>query len=170
MTNLGVEREKRWSFSVSVGIMLANYSGYGPYDRQLILVRKRDSGLWTPIAGGVKQGETSIDALWRELYEETGLTQALVALEGSQPIILENPQQTRTSTGFVYDATMKTPIDSKGFFHDSEEIELVKPHTLQELAELVNNPQKIFKPEYNLSVISEWQKRCWSRKYAFDNY
>lgn len=40
---------------------------------KLLLERRRDSNLWGLIGGGVKKQETSLQAIVREVYEESGL-------------------------------------------------------------------------------------------------
>ena len=58
---MGGERKERWPTSVSVAILLQNGSKkFGPvgnFDHGLVLVHKRDSGLWGPPAGGLEAGE-----------------------------------------------------------------------------------------------------------------
>ena len=40
---------------------------------KLLLERRRDSDTWGLIGGGVKKGETELQAIAREVYEELGL-------------------------------------------------------------------------------------------------
>ena len=43
------------------------------WDGKLLLERRRDSGTWGLIGGGVKHSETALQAICREVYEELGL-------------------------------------------------------------------------------------------------
>lgn len=43
------------------------------WDRKLLLERRRDSGTWGLVGGGVKKWETELQAIAREIYEELGL-------------------------------------------------------------------------------------------------
>ncbi len=43
------------------------------WDDKLLLERRRDSGTWGLVGGGVKRKETEIQAISREIYEELGL-------------------------------------------------------------------------------------------------
>jgi putative (di)nucleoside polyphosphate hydrolase len=61
-----------------VGIMLANTRGH-------IFVGQRkdnDQDAWQMPQGGVDPGETTLNAAIRELWEETGVVEKLVTLEG----------------------------------------------------------------------------------------
>lgn len=61
-----------------VGIMLANTRGHVFVGQRL----DRDSAAWQMPQGGVDAGEKCLDAALRELWEETGVTEKLVSLEG----------------------------------------------------------------------------------------
>lgn len=43
------------------------------WDGKLLLERRRDSGTWGLVGGGVKKRETELEAIAREIYEELGL-------------------------------------------------------------------------------------------------
>ncbi len=61
-----------------VGIMLTNPRG------QIFVGQRndRDTDAWQMPQGGVDAGEKTLDAAYRELWEETGVTKNLVTLEG----------------------------------------------------------------------------------------
>lgn len=64
-------------FRANVGIIIANDEG-----RVFWGQRVQQSGSWQFPQGGIDQGESPEDALYRELYEEVGLTDAEVKLLG----------------------------------------------------------------------------------------
>ena len=43
-------------------------------NNQILLIKRRDNGLWAAPAGGLELGESVYDCLVREVREETGLT------------------------------------------------------------------------------------------------
>ncbi len=64
-------------FRANVGIIIANGSGQVFWGQR---VQQSDS--WQFPQGGIDEGESALDALYRELYEEVGLEQADVNLVG----------------------------------------------------------------------------------------
>lgn len=54
-------------FRANVGIILANTQG------QVLLAKRIGENNWQFPQGGIDKGETPIDAMYRELYEEVGL-------------------------------------------------------------------------------------------------
>lgn len=60
-----------------VGIMLANTRGHVFVGQRI----DRDTGAWQMPQGGVDAGEKTLDAAYRELWEETGVSDRLVTLE-----------------------------------------------------------------------------------------
>lgn len=63
-------------FRANVGIILANTQG------QVLLAKRIESDSWQFPQGGINRGETPIDAMYRELYEEVGLLSQHVQLLG----------------------------------------------------------------------------------------
>lgn len=63
-------------FRANVGIILANTQG------QVLLAKRIESDSWQFPQGGINRGETPIDAMYRELYEEVGLLPQHVQLLG----------------------------------------------------------------------------------------
>jgi len=61
-----------------VGIMLTNPRGHIFVGQR----NDRDTDAWQMPQGGVDKGENTLDAAYRELWEETGVTKNLVTLEG----------------------------------------------------------------------------------------
>ncbi len=63
-------------FRANVGIILANTQG------QVLLAKRIESDSWQFPQGGINRGETPLDAMYRELYEEVGLLPQHVQLLG----------------------------------------------------------------------------------------
>ena len=56
-------------------------------DRSILAFERADApGSWQLPQGGIEPAEDPIDAVWRELKEETGLTAADVNLVGEHPV------------------------------------------------------------------------------------
>ena len=64
-------------FRANVGIIIANGSGQVFWGQR---IKKNDS--WQFPQGGIDSGESPIDAMYRELYEEVGLAESDVSLVG----------------------------------------------------------------------------------------
>lgn len=163
-------KKERWPSTVSVAILLSNLPAeevQNPY-KELVLVRKRDTGQWGPIAGGILEGEHLEDTTWRELGEETNLGKEEVDIDFRFPELLLIPSGEKTSLGIVVEARVKTKIPSEGYEPDSPETDLIKPFAIDELLQLRRKQEEIFKPGYNLKVIDEWLWRYLSLKYAFE--
>lgn len=71
-------------FRPCVGIMLANTRGHIFVGQR----NDRDTDAWQMPQGGVDAGEKTLDAAYRELWEETGVTEKLVTLEGEAPELI----------------------------------------------------------------------------------
>ncbi|HET6685875.1 MAG TPA: RNA pyrophosphohydrolase [Jiangellaceae bacterium] len=68
------------TFRAGVGIVV-----FGPQGRVLALERSAIPGAWQLPQGGIEGDEALIDAVWRELREETGLTAADVEVVAEMP-------------------------------------------------------------------------------------
>lgn len=142
-------KKERWPTTTSVALIIRNR------DRSLLLVRKKDSGQWGLPAGGLLGEERLEEAARRELMEETGLGPDDVTNFGC-PRVLDIPGETKTSVGLVYVVSMKEPLPREGVVPDSDETELVRPFTNDELAELLRTPERIYKPGFNIPAINYW--------------
>ena len=65
-----------FGFRANVGIVLINHEGYA------LLARRIGMPAWQFPQGGVQEGESPIDAMYRELDEELGLDKTQVKLLG----------------------------------------------------------------------------------------
>lgn len=65
----------------------------GPRGPQVLLVKRADTGAWTPVCGIIEPGERPDEAILREIREETGVTAEIVRLvrvNVAAPIIYPN--------------------------------------------------------------------------------
>ena len=65
-----------FGFRANVGIVLINHAG------QALLARRTGMSAWQFPQGGIQEGESPIEAMYRELNEELGLGEAQVKLLG----------------------------------------------------------------------------------------
>lgn len=163
-------KRERLPSTVSVALLLSNNpenTGVVGFFRELILVRKRDSGKWGLIAGGILEGEDTRVAALRELTEETNLGGESVEIKFRSREIKLLPGKEKTSVGIIYEAKVKRVIPRDGYEPNSEEIDLVKPFTIEDLLQLRQHPEMIYKPEFNLYLIDYWLWNYLDIKYGF---
>jgi 8-oxo-dGTP pyrophosphatase MutT (NUDIX family) len=140
---------------VSVAVVLENVLPDQPHlAGGIVLVRKRDSGLIGLIAGHLEKVEPEIEGLRREIKEETGLTPRHYVLSRKRRVMLVPRFGRPSSVGVVYDGWTKSPLSMEGYQPDLDEIAWVKPYTLEEILDLIAHPELMYKPEYNLMVLS----------------
>ncbi len=65
---------------------------------QVLLVRRADTGVWTPVTGIIDPGEQPADAAVREVHEETdveAVPERLVMVHVTEPVVYANGDQAR---------------------------------------------------------------------------
>lgn len=158
----------RHLFSASVGVILNYYppNCFGGPPKGLILCTKKDSGQLCLTAGAIEKGEDARKALFREIQEETGLDPELLKI-GNVPDVIIIPGENKSSIGLVFESNQEhIPITSEGFVPESLEIALVKPYSVNELLELVHNPDIWYRPEFNLKIVKKWLRNWVDIKYG----
>jgi putative (di)nucleoside polyphosphate hydrolase len=90
------------TFRAGVGAVILNARG-----RALAFERKSIAGAWQLPQGRIEENENDVDALWRELRAETGLTEAHLILVGPIPEWL----------GYELPATARGPKTGRGQVH-----------------------------------------------------
>jgi len=83
--------------------------------KYLLLKRTPErEGFWQPVTGGVEEGETRIDALKREVTEETGIKDILGIIEGIHYFEFSDPYLNKEYVcGVEVSADEKVVIDEK---------------------------------------------------------
>lgn len=165
--------KERVPIHASVGILIGG-SGYPfrmaeGFFSQLLLARQKGSQQWGPVAGKLGWGETLRQAAWRELAEETNLTQKEIVLHPGHrlqltPII--RPQG--ASLGFIFEGHLRKDLPPEGYVPESKETDLVRQFSIQELVDLLHEPESIYRPDFNLGLIDGWIWSYLSQKYAFE--
>lgn len=103
-------------------------------------------GRWTPLTGGVIAGETSMEALKRELEEEYGLN-----LDNYKPKFINKTLPTDNNWFWLYDLYLiEADIDLSLVKFDKEVIETVNYFALEEIEELYKEEKAI---EYRENYI-----------------
>jgi ADP-ribose pyrophosphatase YjhB (NUDIX family) len=114
-------------------------------DGKVLIVRRARipaSGVYTLPGGVVETGETLVDAVAREVREETGLTVAPVALAGYREVILRDGEG-RVSRHFVIlsfaarwlagDVSLNEELDDARWLHPAEIAGLKTTEGLEEI-------------------------------------
>ena len=123
------------------------------------MVRKRQSGLWTPIAGHLDKFDTSAKRhALRELREETGIEETQLASSLMLYDVVYVPTGTKTSVGIVFVGTLKEKMGNEGWrVDDNAEIDMVKAWRLRDLWDWVEARRTdIYKPEFNRVTIKSF--------------
>lgn len=94
-------------------------------------------------------------AMYRELRQETGLNQEDVGILG-RPMVLTIEQEHKTSIGLLFITGVKSSLPKDGYKMESDETDLVRPFSHEELRELLTTPEKICKPDFNIPAIERW--------------
>ncbi len=148
---------ERWPVSVSVVVILENGTNRPYWRRDLVLVRKRQSGLWTTISGSIEDKDFSpVDTGRRELYEEAGITED--KLEGLRVALIDPVVYVvtgnKTSVGVRCESVLLKDIPPEGYGFESDEIDYVKPWSRSNLYDMANfGAEKMYKPEFNVPLI-----------------
>lgn len=146
------EQRKRWPTTTSVALQL-----YTPNCDKLCLVRRKNTGQWGLVAGGLKRGEYPNESAFRELEEEAGLSREEIAPLGS-PKVLAIPGEEKTSVGLVFCTPVLVKIPDRGIPVISEETDLLKPFSRGDLQDLLEREDEIYKPDFNIPAIRDWLK------------
>ncbi len=132
-------------FSVSVAVILSD-------DRGKVLLWQQDSqekkNGWSPVAGGVEEGEDPMMAAKRESHEEIAVTVGLIDLIGIYSVQRKNhhPGIGFAFRGFIESGKIspkKGEIKDYDYFSEGKFLEM-----------LANG--KIYKPEYNRQSILDY--------------
>ncbi len=100
-------------------------------DNLILMVRtKKLPNSWQPIGGGIDEGETPIDAIIRELYEETGIKISCNDLIE----VTRVPYDFGEGTVYCYDT--KTTFEEDLVKIEKEEIEEYRWFSLEEMTKL----------------------------------
>lgn len=106
--------------------------------QQRALIKSNNPGMWAKTGGHVDSGETPIEAVKREVYEEIGL----VINEKCLTEVAIYKSQRPTSAYFTYNYLLVQEIDIDKLVLQKEEVESVKLFEIEELIEdKKNNPQ-----------------------------
>lgn len=90
------------------------------------------NGFWQPVTGGVEEGETRMEAVYREIYEETGVKNILRVIEGLHYFEFSDPHSNQE---FVYGVEISS---KESIVLDGEEHSEYRWCSLHEAMELLH--------------------------------
>lgn len=156
--------------SVSIAALIENRLEYdrGFLAGGLIMVEKKGSGLLGFIAGHLEK-EDALSGILRELNEEANLKPENVILN-KKPEVFVLPNVKKTSVGLAFRGETTKPINMSGYEPKSDEIALVKPYAVNELLDLIHEPEKLYKPDFNLAFLCYMILQYIGTKYAYDSF
>jgi ADP-ribose pyrophosphatase YjhB (NUDIX family) len=150
--------------TLSVVVLVSDFNSMN-----LLLVQDKESGKWSPPAGGLnwleseRRIETFAEGVERELREETGVEVDYMRLKS----IVNLPGIERNHIGAVYIA--QAGLGEERFSpEDLEEIGDVKFFSEDELIQLFGQIGTIRKPEFNRGLIAWWLRNA--HRHSWDPY
>jgi putative (di)nucleoside polyphosphate hydrolase len=116
------------TFRAGVGAVIVD-----PLGRVLAFQRAGHDGAWQLPQGGINASETTVDALWREIREETGLTKHDLQIVSEIPVWLgyelpvdtRSPKTGRGQTHRWFILSPKHPNIAQNIHFESTEHELI---------------------------------------------
>lgn len=147
------ETENRFPASVSVGVI--PFCELSTRGKGILLGKRVEDGMISPIAGGLEKKERPLKALWREWTEETTLPFNYIELASDFPITRVSPEfhRDRTSIGLTYlgvfDHKLEFPFYPMN--GDIASLDFYSPGDLRNL--LVNYKEKLFRPDLNFDNL-----------------
>ncbi len=132
-----------------LGAIIHRVAIYGVYSKNgtVLMVKDTQSKQWEFPGGGIEVGESEIDALKRELYEETGLSLNDVALDpinlisSTEELFYDLPSQeawlTRRKFYLIFNLSGILSADGNG--SDVTEVSFRKIHSLKNSVSLTIN-------------------------------
>lgn len=102
---------------------------FSPDRKEVLLVKRRDVPVWVLPGGGVDEGESSVDAIIREILEETGFTVKIDRLVGFYIPVNSLSKPTHLYECIVLKGTPKTSPETSQvqFFPLNELPKLIPP-------------------------------------------
>lgn len=126
--------------------------------RRIVLVRQSQTGQWGLPAGGIKSGELLIPALRREVREETNIPEENVYFD-PRPHVVCLPEADKTHIGLVFHGdviSMSPPAISGWEVLGDAKVNFAKPFSPREIFRLIENPERIYRPEFNFHQLMRW--------------
>lgn len=121
----------------------AYFLPYNSQDKKVFIVHHKKSGLWLSPGGHVDKGETLLEALNREIYEELGV-ENFFKEEQSPFLMTITPIDNRVQPCKAhYDVWYLLPTDGSGFSVDPTEFHDTKWLTIGEAREIVTDKSNL---------------------------
>lgn len=114
-------------------------------DGKVLLIKHKLLGLWLPVGGELNEGETPIEAAFREISEETGLTAIFCNLhimpDGTPPGFIGYEEHLAGSKGYHMNFCFVAMVDSRNIVGDGS-FEDHKWFSLEE-AQVLDTPPNV---------------------------
>ena len=160
-SEITINDRERFPAIVSVALLITHgRSGRLLLTRHGLLHGNRES--WGPVAGGVEEGESAWVAALREAKEEANLSpENLIFVRGKDsfdPHVALINIEDKISLGLVYDVTYSGPkVSFEGWnITNDQSVDRVRYFTWQETLDLLEKPDKIYRPEFNIHQLIRW--------------
>lgn len=158
--------------SISTGLILTQCP---PNDlriksKLLVLVKKRESGLFTVIGGHKRNKESPSDCILRETTEEVGDAISKHIVISGRPLMTYNLVGEKDSLGFWFEGSLDLLVPSNGLKLHTDELGSLHTLNFEEVEELRKCPEQLYKPEFNQVVLNFYLfKIMYSRMWHFSD-
>jgi 8-oxo-dGTP pyrophosphatase MutT (NUDIX family) len=122
------------------------------------LVQQKDGTLGLP-AGLIEKGELLVESVLRELFEETTFSERANFTFKGRPQIVAIPEEDKTKLGVIFEVAYRGRLLSNDGWEVDDpggDVVFARPSPLMELMDLIDHPERIYRPEFNFHLIMRY--------------